>query len=123
MKSDTLTITDLFQHFKSIYGTDPDPPSEQQLDHSLYESLENADLDSEISENELKNAVFAQKNNKSTGTDLLYAELFKSSFDILCPFLLNCTIDYSQMVNTHACGERGLLFRFLKVATRMRGIT
>ena len=87
MKSDTLTVTDLFQHFKSIYGTDPDPPSEQQLDHSLDESLENADLDSEISENELKNAVFAQKNNKSTGTDLLCSELFKSSFDILCPFL------------------------------------
>lgn len=88
VKSDTLTVTDLFQHFKSIYGTDPDPPSEQQLDHSLDESLENADLDSEISENELKNAVFAQKNNKSTGKDLLCAELFKSSFDILCPFLL-----------------------------------
>ena len=31
---------------------------------------------------------FSQKNNKSTGTDLLCAELFKSSFDILSPFLL-----------------------------------
>ena len=88
LKSDTLTVTDLFEHFKPIYGTDPDPPSEQPLNHILHESLEIADLDSEISEDELKNAVFAQKNNKRTGTDLLCAELFKSSFDTLCHFLL-----------------------------------
>ena len=46
------------------------------------------DFDMEISETELKTAIFSQKNNKSTGTDRLCAELFKESFDIISPFLL-----------------------------------
>ena len=88
VKSDTLTVADLFDYFKSIYGNELDSSSEQPQDPALHESQLNAELDAEISENELKKAVFSQKNNKSTGTDLLCAELFKSSFDIICPFLL-----------------------------------
>ena len=88
IKSDTLTASELFEHFKSIYGNEPEPSKEQPQDPSLHENQTNANLDGEISEHEIKKAVFAQKNNKSSGTDLLCAELFKSSFNILSPFLL-----------------------------------
>ena len=45
-------------------------------------------IQSEITETELKNALFQQKNNKSPGIDLLSAEIFKISFDLISPFLL-----------------------------------
>ena len=88
VQSDSLTVDDLFHHFKSIYGIESDPLREQPLDAPPTETQANTDLDVEISENELKYALFSQKNNQSTGTDLLCAELFKSSFDIIKPFLL-----------------------------------
>ena len=55
VKSNTLTAADLFEHFKLIYGNEPDPSREQPQDPTLHESQINADI--EISENELKNAV------------------------------------------------------------------
>ena len=58
VKSGTLTVADLFEHFKSIYGNEPDSSSEQPQDPTLHESQLNAELDAEISENELKKAVF-----------------------------------------------------------------
>ena len=74
IESDTLTATDLFEHFKSIYRNEPEPPNEQLQEPSLHENQTNANLDGEISEHEIKKAIFAQKNNKSSGTDLLCAE-------------------------------------------------
>ena len=58
VKSDTLTVADLFDYFKSIYGNELDSSSEQPQDPTLHESQLNAELDAEISENELKKAVF-----------------------------------------------------------------
>ena len=88
VKSETLTASDLFEHFKSIYGIEPESLNGQQQNPILSETQTNADLDGEITETELKHAIFYQKNNKSSGTDHLCAELFKSSFNIISPFLL-----------------------------------
>ena len=77
VQCDSLTVDDIFHHFKSIYGIESDPLSEQPLDAPPTETQANTALDKEISENELKNAVFfSPKNNKNTGTDLLCADLF-----------------------------------------------
>ena len=76
IESDTLAATDLFEHFKSIYGNEPEPPNDQSQEPSLYKNQTNANLDREISEHEIKKAIFAQKSNKSSGTDLLCADLF-----------------------------------------------
>ena len=46
------------------------------------------ELDAEITENELRQAVFHQKNNKSPGLDDIKSEIFKISFDLISPFLL-----------------------------------
>ena len=58
VQSDSLTVDDLFHHFKSIYGIEPDPLREQTLGAPPTEPQANTALDVEISENELKNAGF-----------------------------------------------------------------
>ena len=73
VNADTLTAADLLEHFKSIYGTETDPSKVPPQDPSLHEEQTNAMHDEEISQNELKKAIFSQKNNKSSGTDLLCA--------------------------------------------------
>ena len=80
-------VYDLFEHFKSLYGEEPTEIN-QHTPNNIPDNTFNTDLDMEISETELKTAIFSQKNNKSTGTDRLCAELFKDAFDIISPFLL-----------------------------------
>ena len=53
-----------------------------------YPPIIHPELDAEITENELRQAVFHQKNNKSPGLDDIKSEIFKISFDLISPFLL-----------------------------------
>ena len=53
-----------------------------------YYRLNDLQHDVDINIQELHTAIFSQKNNKSCGLDELSSELFKSSFDIISPFLL-----------------------------------
>ena len=87
IQSDKLTANDLFEHFKFRYGEEPGDVN-QQAQNLTSDGSFHTDFDMEISETELKTAIFSQKNNKSTDTDRLCAELFKESFDIIYPFLL-----------------------------------
>ena len=64
MNADTLTVADLLEHFKSIYGTEPDPSNVPPQDPSLHEDQPNAMLDGEISQNELKRLYFLRKITK-----------------------------------------------------------
>ncbi len=59
-------------------------------------------LDVEISELEMRSAVNAQNNNKSPGIDELTAEMFKSSIDIIIPFLKTL---YNRIFFTHEYPE------------------
>jgi hypothetical protein len=81
---DDISIDALYEHFKSIYDNN---------EHTTYDNINNEtedeDLDSNINEEELKLAIFAQNDNKSPGPDQLYAEYFKCSYDIIKPVLLN----------------------------------
>ena len=87
-QSDVLTANDLFKNFESMFGDDDS--AEQQIKQLQNEPdiIEYPELDSKITETELKNALFQQKNNKSHGIDLLSAKIFKISFDLISPFLL-----------------------------------
>ena len=71
----------MFEHFKSIYGIEPESLNGQQQNPSSSETQTNADLDGEITETELKHAIFYQKNNKSSGAR--FTKRFKTNF-ILC---------------------------------------
>lgn len=64
------------------------PPQSQPSDRPDSQRVIHIELDAEITEAELKEAVFHQKNNKCPGPDNLKSELFKISFDIISPFLL-----------------------------------
>ena len=85
-QSDTLNAQNFYQHFKEIYGG-IDEQAQQNEQQDLGNN-ENDELDSEITDSELKEAIFSQKNGKSCGLDNLCTELFKNSYDIISPFLL-----------------------------------
>ena len=55
-------------------------------------------LDSEISDDEIRKAIFSQNNNKSPGIDQLTAEIFKCSIYIILPFLKGI---YNRIFLTH----------------------
>ena len=84
-QSNNLTAENILDHFNSAYGGTDEPSQQQEPD---LDSVTDSELDSEITETEIKNAVFSQKNNKSSGIDNLCAELFKCSYDIISPFLV-----------------------------------
>ena len=91
-QSESLTAEDLLNHFKIVFagdtGTPAGPQQAQATQASEPRNNAHPELDAEITEAELKEAVFHQKNNKSPGIDNLNAELFKISLDIISPFLL-----------------------------------
>ena len=72
-ESNNLTAENLLDHFNSVYGGTDEPSQQQEPD---LDSVTDSELDSEITETEIKNAVFSQKNNKSSGTDNLCADFF-----------------------------------------------
>ena len=80
-----VKIDDFFDHFNTLLGQNPDN-NENDTD---FGNVQNDDLDKNISEQEIRCAVFKQKNGKSCGPDDLSAELIKSSYDIISPYLIS----------------------------------
>ena len=81
-----LKIEDLLQHFKSMF-------SDETIDTDNNETPDNRlnfddDLDAAITLEELKKAVFHQKNKSACGLDTVCTEAIKASFDIVSSFLL-----------------------------------
>ena len=76
------------------------------------------ELDSDFTTLEIKEAVFSQNNSKSPGKYKLIAEMFKSSFDIISPFL---TTFYNKLHNEgvfpKSWGE-GVIVQFLRADLR-----
>ena len=67
--AENMDISDLYEHFKELYSTntenvDSDNPNRQH--HRPTDALDQ-DLDCIITEEEVRNAVFNQNNNKSSG--------------------------------------------------------
>ena len=58
-------------------------PTIPQNDNDIY--IHDIYLDKKFTEMEVKMAIMSQTNGKSSGTDLLILEAFKSSSDILLP--------------------------------------
>ncbi|MES9880358.1 MAG: reverse transcriptase family protein [Sedimenticola sp.] len=82
---DNIDVNDLYDHFKTLFGERGNTNFQPQTAQT--ENLD-ADLDTDITEPELRTAVFSQNNGKCPGIDNLNAELFKSSYDIISTFLL-----------------------------------
>ena len=92
-----MTVTDLYSHFYNLYGSDYNSGGGTNNDMtSIHNIILDDELDSEFTTLEIKEAVFSQNNSKSPGIDKLTAEVFKSSFDIISPFL---TTFYNKLYN------------------------
>ena len=96
-----------------------------QNDNDIY--IHDIDIDQEFTEVEVKTAIMSQTNGKSPGTDLLIPEAFKSSCDILLPFLTKL---YNTIFNTGIYPEswtEGIIVPIFKggkhEAKNFRGIT
>lgn len=125
-KPDSLSLNDLMQHFKELYGETRDD-SEIHA-HEDGPNIESAYLDRDFSEEEIRSAVFSQKNNKSPGVDNITSEMIKSSYEIISPFLLKLYKHlYSKGEYPRSWGE-GIISPIFKKgdlndASNYRGIT
>ena len=81
--AEKLNVSSLHDHFKTLYSTD----SETQ-DYNIRIETNDDYLDKEITLTELKDAVYSQNNNKSSGLDNIIAEIYKATFPHISQFLL-----------------------------------
>ena len=122
-KQGNVFIEDMFQHFNTLYGS---LPPENQNDFLSISIIIDDELDSEFTIHEIRNAVFSQNNSKSPGTDMLIAEICKSSFDIISDILLNF---YNKILEDGTFPElyEGIIVPIFKgcpdKAKKYRGIT
>lgn len=124
-KGDNLNMKDMFNLFQSMFGEDfPQDNIEIPLNQNIFDH----ELDADISLEELKSAVFHQKNNSSCGLDNVCSETVKSSFDIIGSLLLNIM---NEIFHTRVYPEpwgRGIIAPIFKnkdehLAKNYRGIT
>jgi hypothetical protein len=83
-----ITLNEMYDHFNDLLGNEADDINLNPNGTNEAEIINDTFLDREFDLQELRHAVFSQKNSKSPGNDNLIAEIFKTSFEIIHPFLL-----------------------------------
>ena len=73
----------MFTHFKDLFGE-----TNTNVNNDDQSASHDSDLDSNITIDEVRKAVYSQNNNKAPGTDCILSEMIKSSYDTISPFLL-----------------------------------
>ena len=79
-----IKLDDLYKHFEELYG---DTFNIENDDLDFHEIQDN-ELDTEITEQELRGAVFKQNNGKSPVPDKIPAEIIKASYEHTASYLL-----------------------------------
>ena len=79
-------MEDLLDHFVKMFLFENNESENQ--DNPQYDAISDEDLGAEITLEELKKAVFHQRNNSTNGLDNVCTEAIKSSFNITLSFLL-----------------------------------
>lgn len=121
-----LTADDLYNHFKSVVG---EPESENYFDDNILNLMDfDNDLDVNFSEQELRRVIFSLNNNKSPGIDNITAEILKTSYEFISPFLLplyNRIFNSSEYPRSWGEGIIAPIFKKGDVneASNYRGIT
>ena len=91
----SLTVEDLYDHFKSMFG---EVSEEHVFNENTLNQMEfNEDLDVNFTESELRKVNFSLNNNKSPRIDSSTSEILKSAYDFISPFLLSL---YNRMFNS-----------------------
>ena len=91
--SETLSSEDFLKHFQEVFSGNPenvtDPDSNERNQQTpQHTDLEDPDLDCEITQEEVKSVIFSLKNAKSPGLDNLAAEVFKTTCDLVSPYMV-----------------------------------
>ena len=81
----TIKMEDLYEHFNTLLSQNTD----EIVYNQDFQIIEDIDLDCEITEHEVRKAVFKQKNGKSCGPDDISAEIIKVAYDIISPQLVS----------------------------------
>ena len=91
--SETLSSEDFLKHFQEVFSGNPEnltDPNRNERDQQTpqHTDLEDPDLDCEITQEEVKSVIFSLKNAKSPGLDNLAAEVFKTTCDLVSPYMV-----------------------------------
>ena len=84
--NDSINTDDLFNHFN---GQNINNGDNNANDNTEFPNLQDNNLDGPITEEEVRNAVFKQKNNKAPGPDELPAEIIKVSYGYISQYLVS----------------------------------
>ena len=87
--NDSINTDDLFNHFNDLFGQNINNGDNNVNDNTEFPNLQDNNLDGPITEEEVRNAVFKQKNNKAPGPDELPAEIIKVSYDYISQYLVS----------------------------------
>ena len=87
-----IEINNFFEHFNTLFGENV----ETHDDNEHYNDIFDRELDAEITLEDIRKAVFHQKNGKSSGPDGISSEIIKSSIEIIAPYLY---ILYNKLFN------------------------
>ena len=82
-----VKIEDLYEHFNTLLGQEPHDTNIIYYNDNQNQISDN-ELDLKITEQEIQKALFKQKNGKASGPDDIFAEILKSSYDIVSPHLV-----------------------------------
>ena len=83
--SSNVSAKDFYTHFKDILNKGKEPnETENDTDTNI---INDPELDAEFSEDDIRKGISKLNNNKSAGLDGVIAEVFKSSENIITPFL------------------------------------
>ena len=88
----TISMGDWTNHFKSVFGSVDDQSTMNRFDDRNIDDPQSTsipELDDSISEEEVKVALNALKNNKSAGLDEICSEFLRYAGNVIVPFLVN----------------------------------
>ena len=120
-----IKIEDLYNHFNDLLGQNLDS---DEINETEIPTIPDEELDSKITEQEVRRAVFNQKNGKASGPDEISAEIIKASYEYISSFLVsiyNKLFENAQYPDSWALGYIIPIFKGgnSKSAKNYRGIT
>jgi hypothetical protein len=123
-------INEMFNHFNDLIGNDPSDSIDNEINEHNLNTPQTVieQLDSPITESEIYQAVFKQNNGKSSGPDDISAEIIKTAYNSIKPYLttiFNTIFDTAQYPESWGVGYITPIFKSgdPSDAKNYRGIT
>ena len=119
VEAKNLNVQDLHDHFKTCSANFRQKQRDTQPGVNQNGVCE--ELDAEFTYEELRSAIFSQKDNKSPGIDNIPSKIIKAPYEFISPFLIKI---YNRIDNTgenpRSCGDGIITTLFKKAIQTMR---